>query len=62
MTMYLIETRENVFFSPRKMNRDYEHALKFLFRDRARAKEMEEEAFKKYKEKSLKKFIELEGE
>ena len=58
-TVYSVETPKEVFYSNRKLDAQYKH-LEYLYRDRARYKEMTQDQFNKYKESSKKKFIQLE--
>ena len=46
-TLYIIETPSNVYWSPCKMATQYRH-VDFLWRDKARYKEMSEFRFKNY--------------
>jgi len=58
-TVYLIETPKEIFWSHRKLDAQYKH-LDFLYKDRARYKEMAEEKFNNYVKHSGKKIIKLE--
>lgn len=60
-TVYSVETPKEVFWSNRKMTAQWKH-LEFLYRDRARYKEMTEDQFDRYKSSSKKKFIHLTEE
>lgn len=57
--IYLIETKQEVFWSKRKMDRDYKHATEFLYRDRAKAKEMQPKQFERFKRNTSKKLYEI---
>lgn len=57
--IYMIETKKEVFWANRKMDRDYRHATEFLYRDKARTKEMPEARFKKFRNNSPKTFHEI---
>ena len=57
--IYLIETKQEVFWSKRKMDRDYKHATEFLYRDRAKAKEMLPKQFERFKRNTSKKLYEI---
>jgi hypothetical protein len=59
MSVYLIETKKEIFWSNRKLDRDWKHATEFLYRDRAKAKEITEERFKKLKNNTPKKLYEI---
>lgn len=57
--IYLIETKQEVFWSKRKMDRDYKHATEFLYRDKARAKQMSPKQFDRFKRNTAKKLYEI---
>lgn len=57
-SLYLIETKDHVWWSPRKLTAQYKH-VEFLL-GRAKYKEMEKEQFLKYRSKSPKTFYKLE--
>jgi hypothetical protein len=52
--IFLIETPREVFWSPSKMDRDFKHAVEFLYRDKARAKQMTPRQFDKFKKQAPK--------
>jgi len=56
--VYMVETPKEIFWSKMKMDRDYKH-IEYLYRDKARAKEMTEERFKKYRNNTSKQFWEI---
>ena len=58
-TVYLIETSREVFWSNRKLDAQFHH-VSFLYKDKARYKEMEEEKFNTYAKHSSKRIIRLE--
>lgn len=57
--VFIIETQKEVFWCNRKMDRDYKHATEFLYRDKARAKELEKAQFDRLRRNSSKKFWEI---
>jgi hypothetical protein len=57
--VYTIETKGEVFWSKRKMDRDWKHATEYLYRDKARAKELTQAQFEKFKKNTSKKFYEI---
>jgi len=57
--IYIIETKGEVFWSKRKMDRDYKHATEYLYRDRAKAKEMAPKQFDRFKRNTGKKLYEI---
>lgn len=59
--IYYIETPKEIFWSPRKMNVTWKH-IEFLYRDKARAKEMPEDKFFAMLKGSTKKPYELDDE
>ena len=56
--VYVIETKDEVFWSSRKLDIAYKH-IEYLYRDRVRYKEFTKEQFAKMKVKNKKKFVEL---
>ena len=58
--MYIIETKDEVFYSERKLDVTFKH-VEFLYRDNVRYKELTPEQFDKLKMRNKKKFIKLEG-
>lgn len=57
--IYIIDTKDAIFWSRRKMDRDFKHACEFLYRDKARAKELTQKAFNRLKQSTPKKVIEI---
>jgi hypothetical protein len=43
--MYIVETPKDIFWSIRKMDAQFLHATKFLYKDKAKYKEVTSEAF-----------------
>lgn len=59
--VYFIETPRELYWSRRKLDVTYKH-VEFLYRDKAKSKQMDEDRFKAYKGKSKKKVIHLKGD
>ena len=59
--VYIVETSDEIFWSKRKMDVTHQH-VKYLYRDKARYKQMDEDKFTKYIENTNKKAIKLQGD
>ena len=59
--IYFIETPKEIYWSPRKLDVAYKH-IEFLYRDKAKAKELPEDKFKSYQNRSKKKLVRLQGD
>ena len=57
---YCIELKKDVLWSRSKMDAQYRHACDYMFRDRAKYKEVTQKRFNQWKSTSNKKFIEIE--
>lgn len=59
MIVHLVETPREIFWSNRKLTAQWKH-IDFLYKDKARYKEMTEDKFKEYCNRVNKRVIRLE--
>lgn len=57
--VYIIDTKDHILWSENKMTATHQHVL-FLFKDRAKFKELSSSQFKNLKAVSRKKFIHMD--
>jgi hypothetical protein len=58
--VYIVETRKEVLWSRRKMTTQYLHATEFLYRNKAKYREVSMKKLNQMKQYTDKKFIEIQ--